>query len=645
MKKSLLLILVVMAASLSMQAQIYSENFNGTSGTALPVDWTQKNGSGWVTGTKASMSSDYFTIDVAHDGRFVGVNDDRVQASPNSNALLVSTYFSLKDETSAALSFYGYYLDAVYEGKQEVLTVETSVDHGATWQVLKQIDGNTINTWEKRTVNMTSLAGTDSILLGFRYKDGGGWLYGVFIDDVEIFRPRSKDAVLSVAGPDYGSLSSYAKVGTSVEVTTTVYNNAAFELTDFTINYQDGNNPVQSYSPTASIAPFESAEFTHDIPLEITELRDYPLNIWVSQVGDEDYTNDTLTTAGFKTFTKDVTKKPLYEEATGTWCGWCPRGTVGMENLAEEHPGEAAQVAVHNNDPMAVPAYDALIGTYIEGYPQIVYDRRVIDDPGNILDAHAGQRSLFGFAEVTMGEVAIDELEATIPVTITPSVNIEGGKVAIIVTESNIRGVGTPWNQVNYYANNAAGPLQGWETQAAAVPNTFFHFVGRSIEPDVNGGELTLPATMVADETYTIDLVTTLDPTWKKHNLQYIVLLIGADNTVYNTASSALPELIPALEDVEGTLAVKPLEGVNKVTFYPNPVADNGTLDIDIKEGTSASVSITDVVGKVVYRKPVTMTQGSNKYSINTSALNSGIYFITVSTAKGQTTLMFSKTN
>lgn len=45
-------------------------------------------------------------------------------------------------------------------------------------------------------------------------------------------------------------------------------------------------------------------------------------------------------------------KKVWVEEATGTWCGWCPRGEVYMNYLYAKYPEHFVGIAVHQKDPM-----------------------------------------------------------------------------------------------------------------------------------------------------------------------------------------------------------------------------------------------------------------------------------------------------
>ena len=46
------------------------------------------------------------------------------------------------------------------------------------------------------------------------------------------------------------------------------------------------------------------------------------------------------------------------EEATGTWCGWCPRGAVALNWMDHDYEGYWQGIAVHNGDPMSDADYD-----------------------------------------------------------------------------------------------------------------------------------------------------------------------------------------------------------------------------------------------------------------------------------------------
>mgnify|MGYP001497226263 CR=1 FL=1 len=86
MKKLLLCTSLLLVGSAFGQ---YSEDFEGTTGTALPSGWTQVTAAtdgGYLSGT--DMSSQYFPIP-AHT-RYVGTNDDACDCD-KANEKLIST--------------------------------------------------------------------------------------------------------------------------------------------------------------------------------------------------------------------------------------------------------------------------------------------------------------------------------------------------------------------------------------------------------------------------------------------------------------------------------------------------------------------------------------------------------------------------
>lgn len=65
---------------------------------------------------------------------------------------------------------------------------------------------------------------------------------------------------------------------------------------------------------------------------------------------------------------------PVIEEFTGTWCGYCPYGIVGMEKAYEQYGGNVALIAVHSSDPMAINEYSSLLKN-VTSYPSAVANR------------------------------------------------------------------------------------------------------------------------------------------------------------------------------------------------------------------------------------------------------------------------------
>ncbi len=162
----------------------------------------------------------------------------------------------------------------------------------------------------------------------------------------------------------------------------------------------------------------------------------------------------------------------VIEEFTGTWCGNCPRGIVGLKNLAREFGDRCIAIAVHSStstsgtgEPMYNSAYhdNGIVPT---GIPKCIIDRVTTTHPyeGTTGGVHYGLNKDFSAALDVPAEAKI-ELTAqwensrrnyiVCNATTTFGLNSETAPYAVIfvILEDGLHGEGKEWAQVNYYAN------------------------------------------------------------------------------------------------------------------------------------------------------------------------------------------------
>ena len=69
--------------------------------------------------------------------------------------------------------------------------------------------------------------------------------------------------------------------------------------------------------------------------------------------------NDTTST-NVKVMDAVPQQRFVVEEGTGTWCGWCPLGIVGLNGMAKKYPETFIGIAVHKQDKLETSSYSKL---------------------------------------------------------------------------------------------------------------------------------------------------------------------------------------------------------------------------------------------------------------------------------------------
>lgn len=151
--------------------------------------------------------------------------------------------------------------------------------------------------------------------------------------------------------------------------------------------------------------------------------------------------------------------RPLIEEYTGLWCGYCPKGYIAMEMIEEIYGDRQVTITYHNNDPMEVTAVYAM---NVQGLPTGSVDRRRLIDPyyGEIDEdfgiAKEIERALAQPAPASIevsGYIGPDFVSATATVEFTDDVPAANYMIGYVLTRS---GLSSPmWSQTNYYSGTS----------------------------------------------------------------------------------------------------------------------------------------------------------------------------------------------
>lgn len=326
------------------------------------------------------------------------------------------------------------------------------------------------------------------------------------------------------------------------------------------------------------------------------------------------------------TITPAAGKMVVAEEATGTWCGWCPRGTVAMAGMQETYAQFWAGIAVHNNDPMVHAAYDAGIGPLISGYPSALVDRGGDVDPTQI-EAEFLNNIQVAPTALVKNTATFDPVnnKVNVHVDVTFQSSASGDwRIALAATEHGVSGVASGYAQVNYYSYQANDlPLVGagrdWQAAPNPVPanEMVYDHVARLITPAFDGQTGAFPSSINANDTFDFDFEIAIDPAWEKDNMEFIAMIIAPGGSIDNADKTLGAYTWPvAVEQI-----TEPA-----FTLHPNPASDEVILTISGNQ--QALIAVTDMMGRMSYE--VKPALNGNQVILPLSELASGVYLVSV---------------
>lgn len=614
--KNLLLCGGLLLAS-SAFSQVLTEDFEGT-GAALPTGWASVSttpGSGdWVVGNAALANSAGFWP-VPATSNFAQVNDDACNCDLSA-AYLVSPAMDFTGLTGVVVT-YDFVDDLSYGGNPH--SVGVSTDGGATWTVVwTYAPTAAIIDWQQALVPLgASTNGASNVMIRFKYDDNTAWATGLAIDNVVVKEPAQNDANLTAISVDR-----WALINTNTVLSAEVTNVGGNAITSLSIDWNDGASHLQTIA--VNIAPGASASVPH--PTNVTYGAAVEENITVTITGvngapDADPSNNTGS-ALHNTLSHQTDKAVVFEEGTGTWCGWCPRGAVAMDYMAATYPADFIGIAVHNGDPMTVTEYDD--GAAISGFPGANVDRSLLGVSVSqaAFESYYNDRVNMGVpANVGMvmtGAGNTVEIQA-VAVFYTP-VSSADFRLAVVISEDDVTGTGAGYNQANYYSGGTT-VMGGYENLADPVPaaDMVYDHVGRALLGGYDGQAGSVPATIVDGTVATYTFNYTVPSTSNRDNMHATVMLIdNATGEIVNAYETSINEQFNGIEDASSI----------NMNVYPNPATDN--VNVAFEAAGDYTVTITDMAGRVVSTNAYSNLSGAQNIAIPVADLMSGNYIISV---------------
>ncbi len=357
---------------------------------------------------------------------------------------------------------------------------------------------------------------------------------------------QTVDAAMISLYPATGTPQSFGLTNTGITISGELQNNGVNNITTCVIKCSDGITTT-SYTFNGNIAVGDSAPFTMSAPYVLpASAMLNNVKVWVELQGDQAHGNDTLRTV-LTSALFIPNHKVTFEEVGSIALGFEPRGIVYMDSMRMIHPSTTELINVHDasntSDPMGNQVYSAGVQSFpnFSGFPSIEVDRKVIDDPSQIVqeyDAHIGD---FGVADIGVSpsyNAQTHVITVIANVHFAAPINPNNGtyRLALVLTEDGVHGTTAAYNLHNYYSFQSQNQYlppggSGYDFQSLPNPilaaNIHYDMVARKIKGAYIGSPSSLPQTITANGSYQFTFVDTIPTSQNPANMHAIVLLIN----------------------------------------------------------------------------------------------------------------------
>lgn len=453
--------------------------------------------------------------------------------------------------------------------------------------------------------------------------------YMLAVDNIQVREVFAVDAALLDVQVD-----TYVRTGLPNAIRYTVRNNGFQPIDSLVFNWSDG---VHNYSETLTGLGLDFGEDYEGVfadAFTATGPNEYPLTFNIVNVGsqpDELTGNNSVSTfsAGVSAV---VPRRVVGEEATGTWCGWCPRGTVYMDRMYHDYPDMFIPIAVHDSDPMTNHEYNHAFTLFFDypAYPTVAMDRKIIVDPVDLDSSIQVLLQAVTPVDVTV-RTSLDSLDNTLYIegeitTYTQRTNAKYQLVLVLV-ENDVRGTSNGYRQTNYYAGGIHGPMGGYENLPNPVPASQmrYDYVARQLPHDFQGLSGLVSAAFQENDIFQYNTSLVLPPAYDTDQL-YVVAMVtdSVSGVVLNAAKSAL--FTSAVKD-----EIRELKSLN---IYPNPAQGSTRLDLELTESARVTIEILNQTGQSVRTQDFgKLPAGESVLPVQVAGLSAGVYVVKVNVA------------
>ena len=343
--------------------------------------------------------------------------------------------------------------------------------------------------------------------------------YGCSAMQVELSGFNANDAYFE-GFKDY-----YNQVNIATPINLTLLNRGYNGIKSIDYSYSVGDKKVSDHLTLDAPIPAclnASTEFTVTLPA-IEAKGKYPVTFSIDKVNGEANSEVATANSTMAIYNKLPKHRPVMEEFTGTWCGNCSRGWIGLEVMTRLHPDFIA-LAYHSGDVMQVIDQKQFLGFDTENpaYPMANIDRVYTD-----IDPYYGaDMTPFGIEKLWKKQAEIlapasleteaaftpdgKDIKAKAILEFPEDANdADKYSVEFVLVTDGLHGEGQAWEQSNYLEENEKGDYPFPEADiffagSSSIPNMHYNDVVVATTR-LRDGLIKLPAKVEAEKAFSIE--------------------------------------------------------------------------------------------------------------------------------------------
>lgn len=493
------------------------------------------------------------------NGNHIACSTSWYKNAGKSNDWMVTEGIEIKSE-KAVLRWRSRASDKDYRDGMAVYVSEkgTNVDDFDTSAPVYQAKKENY-VWTEHTVDLSAYKGKKVYIAFVNNSTDANCLY---VDDIFVGVPSKVNISLDLAR--------VSKTYGDIVVSGNAFATDKQSHKGFSVGYRvNGKTVEQTFDQT--ITADGKTAFTLDTPLHIERNQTIVYDAWIKCDGDS---------TGISSKVSAYPLKLVSEEVTGTWCGYCIRGIVGMKTMNDKYPDTFIGIAIHNDsntkwpDAMAAGVEDYHDYIYnscgITGYPHCVFSR----NPNYSIDPQYMEKCYTAIMSEADNYTGIElkaqynkntgKIDTNTDIYFAKKQSNTNYKLAYVIVENNVHRTHAElglaenepsgYDQNNYYGNNAQGvEMGGYEKMGSTVraEQIWYNDVARSIYPTPQGEEGIIPADIAEGDHFSnevsLDIPTNV---LNSANTEVIVLLLEKNGIIVNADKVKIEGIETGIEEV-----------------------------------------------------------------------------------------------